>query len=64
MTGQKIPPYENEYLCFQTDSKTGQSEQCAKSWSMTKVIDPIFDIESFEDQYVILKSSLRSECLK
>ena len=39
---------------FKTDRKTTQSAQCEKSKALTKVIDSIIYIESFEKQCLII----------
>ena len=44
--------------------KTAQAAQCSKSRALTKVIDLILDIESFEQQCVMLKDLLQSDRLK
>ena len=40
-TGQKIPPYGKEYLCFQIDGKTVRAAHFSKSLAFTKLIDSI-----------------------
>ena len=44
----KIPPSVREYPCFKTDSKKSQAAQCAKSISLSKVVDTILNIGYFE----------------
>ena len=41
--------------------KTAQAAQCKKSRALTKVIDSILDIESFDQKCVVVKGSLKSE---
>ena len=63
-TGQKLPPCGNYDLCFQIYWETTRAAQCAKSCSLTKVIDLFIEIVSFEHKYVIIKGLLHSEQLK
>ena len=42
----------------------GHSAQCSKSRALTEVIDLILDIESFEQQCVIIRGLLQSDRLK
>ena len=44
--------------------KTAQDTQYLKSRALTRVIDLILDIESFEQQYVILKGLFQLDLLK
>ena len=53
-----------EYMCFQKDDKTAQAASCIKSRIMTKVIDYILLIDTFEQQCVVLKGILKSPRLK
>ena len=59
--GQKLTPPLKEYLCFQMGGKTAHATQCYKSRALTKVIDLFLDIESFEQQCVMLKKLLQSD---
>ena len=52
-SGQKLPPLVKEYIFFQMDGGNAHDSQCSKSCSLTKVIDLILDIESFEQKCVI-----------
>ena len=52
------------YPCFQIDRETAQTAQCTKSRALTKLIDSIIDIESFDQKYVVVKCPLQSEQLK
>ena len=45
-------------------SRTAHPAQCLKSRALTKVIYLIIDIESFEQQYFILKDLLQSDWMK
>ena len=60
-TSQKIPPSGNEYIFFQTDRETVHVSQCTKSRLFTKLIESIIGIESFQQQFVILKGLFQSE---
>ena len=47
-------------MCFQKDGKTAQAARCIKSRIMTKVIDSVLSIDTFEQQFFVLKSMLKS----
>ena len=47
-------------MCFQKDGKTAQAARCIKSRIMTKVIDSVILIATFEQQCVVLKGMLQS----
>ena len=49
---------------FKIHGKSAHSAQCAKSYVLTRVIDNIPDIDSFEHQCFILKGLLKSEQTK
>ena len=51
-------------MCFQKDGKTSQAARCIKSRIMTKVIDYVLSIDTFEQQCVVLKGMLQSPRLK
>ena len=51
-------------MCFQKDGKTAQAARCIKSRIMTKVIDYVLSIDTFEQQCVVLKGMLQSPRLK
>ena len=51
-------------MCFQKCSKTAQEAKCIKSRIMTKVIDCVLSIDTFEQQYIVLKDMLQSPRLK
>ena len=53
-----------EYMCFQNDGKTDQAARCIKSRIMTKLIDSVLSIDTFEQQCVVLKGMLQSPCIK
>ena len=55
----ELTPYGKYYPCFQIDRKTAQASQCTKSRALTKVIDSILDIESFDQKFVVVKGSLQ-----
>ena len=52
-TATKFPSVGKEYMCFHNDGKTAQAAKCVKSRIMTKVIDSVLLINTFE-QIVIL----------
>ena len=54
-TGQKLLTPRKWYLCFKMDNKTDHIAQCSKLRALTKVIDLIIEIESFEQKCGILK---------
>ena len=49
---------------IQNDDETSQIARCIKSGVMTKVIDYILLIDTFEQQYVVLKGMLKPPRLK
>ena len=48
---------------FQSDGKYAHAYQCDKSSALTKVIDLIIEIESFEQKCVIIKVFFQSDRL-
>ena len=63
-TSLKLVKSVKEYLCFQIEGKSAHAAQCDKSRALTKVINLTVGIESFEEQYVILKGLSQSYKLK
>ena len=55
-----LPTVGKEYICFQKDGKTAQSARCIKSRITNKVIGSVISIDTFEQQYVVLKFMLQS----
>ena len=51
-------------MCFQIDGKSAQTAKCVKSRIMTKVIDYVIYIDTFEHKCVVLKGMLQFTCLK
>ena len=51
-------------MCFQKDDKTARADRCIKSRIITKVIDYVLWIDTFEKQRVVLKGMLQSPRLK
>ena len=51
-------------MCFLKEGKTDQAARCIKSRIMTKVIDYVLSIDTFEQKCVILKGMLQSPRLK
>ena len=59
-TPKILPPVGKEYICFQKDNKTAQAYRCIKSRIMTKVIDFVLSIYTFEQKFVVIKGMLQS----
>ena len=59
-----LPPVGKEYICFLKEGKSDQADRCIKSRIMTKVIDYVLSIDTFEQQCVGLKGMLKSPRLK
>ena len=51
-------------MCFQKDGRTAQTDRCIKSRTMTKVIDFVLSIDTFEKKCVVIKGMLQSPRLK
>ena len=51
-------------MCFIKEGKYDQAARCIKSRIMTKVIDSVLSIDTFEQQCVVLKVMLQSLRLK
>ena len=51
-------------MCFQNDVKTAQAARCIKSSIMAMVIDYVLSVDTFEQQFVLLKGMLQSPRLK
>ena len=51
-------------MCFLKKGKSDQAASCIKSSIMTKVIDSVLSIHTFEKQCVVLKGMLQSPGLK
>ena len=51
-------------MCFLKDGKTDQAARCIKSSIMTKVVDSIISMYTFEQQFFVLKGMLQSPRLK
>ena len=51
-------------MCFLKEGKYDQAASCIKSRIMTKVIDYVLSIDTFEQKYVVLKGMLQSPRLK
>ena len=46
---------DKEYMCFMRKSKSDQAARCIKSRIMTKVIDSVLSIDTFEQKCLFLK---------
>ena len=51
-------------MCFIKEGKYDQAARCIKSRIMTKVIDYVLSIDTFEQHCVVLKGILQSPRLK
>ena len=51
-------------MCFMKEGKTDQAVRCITSRIMTKVVDYVLYIDTFEQKYVVLKCMLQSPRLK
>ena len=63
-TTDKLPPDGKEYLCFQIKGKYYLAAKCVKSRIITKIIDSTLYVDTFEQQYIVLKGMLKSPRLK
>ena len=61
---KQLPPAGKEYFCFQINGKYPHAAQCVKSWILNNSIDSILSIDTFEQQYVVIKCMLRSSRLE
>ena len=59
-----LPPVGKEYICFMKEGKSEQATRCIKLRIMTKVIDHVLSIDTFEQKCVVLKGMLQSPRLK
>ena len=50
-----LPPVGKEYMCFIKEGKFDQAARCIKSRIMTKVIDYVLSVDTFEQECVVLK---------
>ena len=55
---------ENSIFFSPMNRKTAHASQCYKSLSLTKLIDLLIEIESFKQQFVIVKGLLQADRLK
>ena len=58
-----LPLVGNEYMCFMNEGKSDQASRCIKYRIMTKVIDYVLSIDTFEQQGVVLTGILQSPLL-
>ena len=63
-TTSKLTPLGKEYMCFKIDGKYYQAYKCVESRIMTKLIDCVIYINTFEQQCVLIKGMLQSPRLK
>ena len=59
-----LPPVGKECMCFMKEGKYDQAVRCIKSSIMTKVIAFFLSIDTFEQQFAVLKGMLQSLRLK
>ena len=59
-----LPPLGKEYLCLQVNSKSPHSTQCVNSRILSKAIDFILSIDTFEKQCVVIKCMSQSSRLE
>ena len=59
-----LPPVGEEYMFFMKEDKSDQAARCIKSSIVTKLIDSVISVYTFEQQCVILKVMLQSPRLK
>ena len=59
-----LPPVGKEYMVFLKQGKCNQAARCIKSRIITKVIEYVLSIDTFEQQCVVLKGMLQSPRLK
>ena len=52
---KQLTPAGKEYLCFQIKSKYPHAAQCVKSHILSKTIDYILSIETFEQKCAMIK---------
>ena len=63
-TTTKLPSTGKEYLCLQINGKYSQDAKCVKSRIMTKFIDYILSIDTFEQKCDVLKGMLQFPRIK
>ena len=56
---KKLPPVGKEYFCLQVNSKSCHAAQCVKSRVLNKAIYSILSIDTFEQQYAVIKCLLQ-----
>ena len=59
-----LPPVGKKYLSFLKEDKTDQTGRCIKKSIITKFIDYVLSIDTFEQQCVVLKGMFQSLLLK
>ena len=59
-----LPTADKEYMCIMKECKPYQAARCIKLRIMTKVIDYVLSIDTFEQQCVDIKGMLQSPRLK
>ena len=59
-----LPPVGKEYMCFLKEGKSDQAARFIKLRIMTKLIDYVLSIDTFEQKCVVLKFMFQSPRLK
>ena len=55
-----ITPADKEYLCLHINKTSYHADQCVKSQILNKTIDFILYIDTFEQQFLVIKGVLQS----
>ena len=63
-TTAKLTPAGKEYFYFQINGKYSQTAKCVKFMIITKFINYTLYIDTFEQQFLVLKGMLQSTHLK
>ena len=59
-----FPLVSKEYLCFHISGKPAQTARCDKYKIITKVVDYVISIDTFEQKCVVIKGMFKSPRLK
>ena len=59
-----LPPAGKECLCFKINGKHSHASQCVTSRIMNNAIDYILSIDTFEQNFVVIKGMLQSPRLE
>ena len=50
-----MAPSGKQYLCFQVEGESSHAAKCSKSIALIKFLKKIFEVESIEQQFIIIK---------